>query len=159
MKIRSLGRRFNRQVPLWSILAFGAFGVACTYVGRSESVTASKTLTEKHRCLEAIRSLKDSGETSAKENSDPKQVENEKKKILDFIKKEWKRTEEALPENQIVRYDVSIVDGFYCAIADKKLKKDAEDLSLQCGIEYVFKSNPFQYLSVQIHAPQCPPES
>ncbi|TGL78870.1 hypothetical protein [Leptospira yasudae] len=116
-------------------------------------------MTEKHRCLETIRSLKESGETFTKENSDQKQVEIEKKKILDFIKTEWKRTEEALPENQFVRYDVSIVDGFYCAIADKKLKRDAEDLSLQCGIEYVFKSNPFQYLSVQIYAPQCPPES
>ncbi|MBW0433809.1 hypothetical protein HGB47_09285 [Leptospira yasudae] len=150
--------RMYRMSPVL-ILSVGALSFVCTHVSRSEPGVSVKPLTEKHRCLEAIRSLKESGEIFAKANSDQKQVEIEQKKILDFIKTEWKRTEEVLPENQFVRYDVSIVDGFYCAIADKKLKRDAENLSLQCGIEYVFKSNPFQYLSVQIYAPQCPPES
>lgn len=140
------------------VLIVGVFGFGCKSGSRSEPGNALKPLIEKHRCLDMIRSLKASDSTIVKENSDRNQVEIEKKRILDFIKSEWKRTEEVLPENQFIRYNVSIVDGFYCAIADRKLKVNAEDLSLQCGIEYVFKSNPFEYLSVQIYAPQCPPQ-
>ncbi|RHX86005.1 hypothetical protein DLM78_08960 [Leptospira stimsonii] len=140
------------------ILTFGSLGLTCRYGNRSELGIAVKPSIEKHRCLDMIRALKESDNTIVKENSDRNRVEIEKKRILDFIKMEWKRTEEVLPENQFIRYDVSIVDGYYCAIADRKLKLNAEDLSLQCGIEYVFKSNPFEYLSVQFYGSQCPPE-
>ncbi|TGM61652.1 hypothetical protein [Leptospira adleri] len=141
------------------ILTLGAFGFVCKSGSPSEPGSIAKPLIERHRCLDMIRSLKESDYANVKENSDRNQVEIEKRRILDFIKTEWKYTEKVLPENQFVRYEVSIVDGFYCAIADRKLKVNAEDPSLQCGIEYAFKSNPFEYLTVNRYAPQCPPES
>ncbi|PJZ57848.1 hypothetical protein [Leptospira barantonii] len=127
-------------------------------VAEASTSIAVQPRKEKHRCGYGIDPLKSSG-LSAKENKNPKVIEEDKKKILEFMKKEWSTAEKILPVDQFIKYDISIVDGFYCATADKKLKSDANNVSLQCGIEYVFKSDPFTYLSVQIFTPQCPPES